>query len=182
MSNNQKHHSQKRGSHLRLIVVTGLPGTGKSTVAKAIAEEIDAILFRTDVIRKSLFPKPSYSLEEQQHVYDEMFVQAHQQLKKHKSVVLDANFSKQIQRDQAVKLAEKAGVEPLILEIICQDEKLIAQRLEKRGNDASDATFRVYLLKKAAYEHLEEPYIQIENCGSLPELKNKIASFIRSLE
>ena len=35
-----------------IIVITGLPGTGKTTIAKALAKEIDAIVFSTDKIRK----------------------------------------------------------------------------------------------------------------------------------
>jgi len=43
-----------------LIVVTGLPGTGKTTIAESLAKEVDAVVFSTDKIRKMIFEKPVY--------------------------------------------------------------------------------------------------------------------------
>ncbi|MCF2241345.1 AAA family ATPase, partial [Halobacterium salinarum] len=49
------------GAEQRLVVVCGLPGTGKTTVSGHAAETLDAELLRTDVVRTDLFPEPDYT-------------------------------------------------------------------------------------------------------------------------
>ena len=53
-----------------VIWITGLPGSGKSTVASALKEEIpDSVILRMDELRKIVTPEPAYSDEEREHVY-----------------------------------------------------------------------------------------------------------------
>ena len=53
-----------------VIWITGLPGSGKSTVALAVKEKIpDAVILRMDEFRKIVTPVPAYSDEEREHVY-----------------------------------------------------------------------------------------------------------------
>ncbi|MFC6734896.1 AAA family ATPase, partial [Halolamina salina] len=75
-----------------LVLVCGLPGTGKSTVAERIAELLPARMLRTDVVRKELFPEPTYEAEESAAVYDELFDRARDRLDAGEHVVLDATF------------------------------------------------------------------------------------------
>jgi predicted kinase len=56
-----------------LFVVCGLQGTGKTAVSRLISWKTGAVLLRTDVIRRELFEKPTYSEEEKNRVYEEMF-------------------------------------------------------------------------------------------------------------
>lgn len=59
-----------------IIIITGLPGTGKTTIANALAKEIDAVVFSTDKIRKKIFRNPVYNEEDKRIVYNELFSQA----------------------------------------------------------------------------------------------------------
>ena len=56
-----------------LIIICGLPGTGKTFIAKKLAPKINAEHLSTDRIRKELFPEPTYSEDEKNKVYVEMF-------------------------------------------------------------------------------------------------------------
>ncbi|PSQ47007.1 kinase, partial [Halobacteriales archaeon SW_6_65_15] len=67
-----------RAESPQLIVVCGLPGVGKTTVAEAIAERVDGRLLRTDVIRKEIISDPDYTAEESRMVYGELFERARQ--------------------------------------------------------------------------------------------------------
>ena len=63
-----------------LVVVCGLPGVGKTTVAEHASERLDGTLLRTDVVRKELFPDPEYTDAEAAAVYDELFARASEEL------------------------------------------------------------------------------------------------------
>ena len=55
---------------MKLIIVCGLQGTGKTTVAKKIAEKINAVILRSDVLRMEILKDPKYTEEEKQKIYD----------------------------------------------------------------------------------------------------------------
>ncbi|MFB6177910.1 MAG: AAA family ATPase, partial [Halobaculum sp.] len=52
-----------------LVVVCGPPGVGKTTVASEAADQVDGTVLRTDVVRKDLFPEPTYDEAETEAVY-----------------------------------------------------------------------------------------------------------------
>jgi predicted kinase len=146
-----------------LVLVCGLPGTGKSTVAKELAKSINGKLLRTDIIRKEVFKKPKYTEREKQNVYELLFSRAEQLLSKNISCVLDGTFYKKSLREKAHDVAKKTGAKFEIIECICP-EKVIHKRMKKRTktSDASDADFRIYEKMKNEYEPIEEKHIVID--------------------
>lgn len=146
-----------------LTIICGLPGTGKSTQAKKIAAKTNAILLRTDTIRKEL-GRSKYSVRDRQAVYREMFLRAGKLLGQAKNIVLDATFSKRENREAAKKLAKDCGATFQLLEIICP-EKIIKERMKRRAGGESEARFREYLKYKKVFEPIEEKHIII-NTGS----------------
>ena len=56
-----------------LVVVCGLPGSGKTFFSRALAKEIDAIVLSSDEMRKTGFAKFGYSPRQKSRVYDLMF-------------------------------------------------------------------------------------------------------------
>lgn len=91
-----------------LVVACGPPGVGKTTVAEAAAH-LDAELLRTDVVRKELFPEPTYTDEEIDRMYRELFARAGGLLETGRSVVLDGTFRRQAQHEAAAGLPAVAG-------------------------------------------------------------------------
>src|SRR6056297_1237834 len=85
-----------------VVVVCGLPGVGKTTVAEDIAERLDGRLLRTDVIRKEILSDPDYTEEEARMVYRELFDRASDRIEDGTSAVLDGTFKEEGYRDHAV--------------------------------------------------------------------------------
>ena len=90
--------------------ITGLPGSGKSTIAQSLAgileqAGIDAVTLNLDQIRKILTPAPTYSEEERELVYRALVLMARVLVEQDcKNVIIDATGNRRKYRDLARKL------------------------------------------------------------------------------
>jgi aminoglycoside phosphotransferase family enzyme len=141
-------------AEVHLVLVGGLPGTGKTTVAQGLADRLGWAVLRSDEVRKELAgldpAEPAvaapfegiYSRARTAEVYRELLRRGEQALGWGESVVLDATWLDPEQRE-AARAAARAG-HAHIHEICCDlsvDEA--AARILARtaaGGDASDAT------------------------------------------
>jgi len=121
---------------MKLIVFSGLPGTGKSVLAESVARELEIPVFAKDwfeatLLRCELVPanpgKPLGSAG-----YQLLTVLAERQLMLGQSVILDSVASTESIRLTWRKLSEKYNAELLVIECICSDEKVHRKRLGVR--------------------------------------------------
>ena len=141
---------------VRLVVIGGLPGTGKSTLARQVAEAVDGTWIRSDVVRKRLAglrPDVSashplgegiYSASATEATYGSMIDSARSDLLLGRNVVLDATFTQPAWRAAARELAERTYTD--LAEFRCvAPMSVIEQRLgqRSRGDGPSDATAEV---------------------------------------
>ncbi len=134
-----------------LLAIGGYSGTGKTTVARALAPLLDpapgALHLRTDVERKHMagvaldqrLPPESYTRAASDAVYARVMAKANRALAAGWPVVIDAAFLDPAERDSAEQLARAngAGFTGLWLEA---DEATLVGRVKGRKGDASDAT------------------------------------------
>ena len=131
----------------RLIAIGGLSGTGKSTLAAALAPSLGARVLRSGVIRKRLFevapetrlPPSAYTAQVSRRVYQTLRLKAGETLAAGYSVIIDAASLKPSERQSFVTVAEAAGVpfSGLWLEAL---RATMDRRLRARRHDASDAS------------------------------------------
>jgi predicted kinase len=165
-------------AHPCLIAVAGLPGSGKSTVARLIAHSVDGLLLRSDEIRKQLFPRPTYTPAEGAQVYARLFALADQGLSQGQSVVLDATFHQSDLRQQAQKIAETHAL-PWRFILVTAPPALVHSRLALRQGDASDADFTVYQSMQARFVPMQGAYDRIHNDGDLPALEAQTRALLK---
>ncbi len=134
----------------RLVVVGGLSGTGKTTLARALAPALGrapgALHLRSDVLRKRLsgvpelerLPASAYTAEASGKVYAALCAMAAEALGTGQAVVLDAVFAKPEERAAVEAVAQAAGVPFTGLWLDAAPE-VMAARVTKRRGDASDA-------------------------------------------
>jgi predicted kinase len=148
---------------MRLILVCGLPGTGKTTVAKKIADKTGSFVFNTDIVRKELFEKPGYTENEKSLIYNLLFEMAEKFLRSAKNVVLDGTFYKKELRERVRKIAEKMNSDFHLVEVKCE-EKILKGRMGKRKKEKtpSDADFGVYMKIKKEFEPISEKHFVID--------------------
>ncbi len=134
-----------------LVAVGGLSGTGKTLLARALADSLDpppgAAVLRSDVARKQHFqvdeterlPADAYRPQVNAIVYRILTGQAEQILAQRHSVILDAVFAKPAERRAIADAARKLGL-PFAGLFLVSDLATRASRVEHRSGDASDAT------------------------------------------
>jgi len=139
-----------------LIMMTGLSGTGKSTLAWMLGSVLNAPVFSSDTIRKQLagiegsantkWQEGIYAPEWNERTYNRLFELASNTLTIGKPVILDAAFLTKKQRERAAELAHVHTLKLIVVETVCSDE-IVHQRLEQRRRDASsnsDADVQIY--------------------------------------
>jgi predicted kinase len=161
------------GAEPSLIVVCGLPGTGKTTVAGAVAERLDANRYRSDVIRKELRAEPDYTDAETRAVYGELFQRARRSLDGGTDVVLDATFRARSDRRQAAAVAAAAGASCTVVEVECETA-VDRERIDRRTDDASDADFEIYLQLRDEFDPIEGEHATVDNSGSLAATRRAV--------
>lgn len=145
-----------------LLLVGGLPGTGKSTLARTISAKHGFEWLRSDVVRKELagipetqsasvgFEQGIYDSAWTQHTYDELTRRAEALLLQGGRVLVDASFRGDAQRLQFIALARSLGVPCLFLHCEATPET-VRQRLAGRRGDASDADWAVFLTAQKSW-------------------------------
>jgi predicted kinase len=162
-----------------LVMVMGLPGSGKSFFAKALAKEIGAEYLGSDELRKELGLMGHYSLDNKLVVYQEMFLRAKELHKSGKSAVLDGTFFLQQVRDLFIFLARSLSWKMSIIQISA-DEDLITKRLSKPRED-SEADLGVYQKIKSEFEPIQEKHLSLPSLdGNLVENLEKALEFIQA--
>jgi len=136
--------------HISMVAIGGLSGSGKSTVAAAIAHCVGtapgARILATDRVRKYMagvspetrLPSSSYTKESSAQVYAALYEQAEQILAGGYSVIADGVFSRQEERARIKQCAVRAGVPFRGIWLEAKPDTLIA-RVEARTGDPSDA-------------------------------------------
>ena len=154
------------GSRPSILVVMGRIGTGKSTVAKQIASELDWPVFSSDEIRKTLAGVPLnvrtapelrdkvYSGQMTDRTYEKLLENGLAALATHSGVVLDATFSSRRKRERLRNQCTKAGIHLQVIELAADGEE-IQERLKARGEtvaELSDARLEDLKKLSAGYE------------------------------
>lgn len=143
-----------------IIIVCGLPGSGKSYFASRLAGEINSEYVNSDRLRKDMFQSRTYSEQEKTAVYNAMLERMNEAINNQRNLVIDATFHySKIRQRFITKAAGKANI--IFIEVRA-DENLIKERL-KAKREYSEADFEIYQLIRSKWEDLREPYLLLES-------------------
>ena len=153
-----------------LVVMVGVPGSGKSFLARAISETLGAELVQTDAVRKVLFRRPRYTAAETRAVYATCRRRLAAGLKVGRRVVFDATNLQESTRASLCRIAEQHGA-VIVVVATYATETVIRARLtaRQRGHDprdVSDADWAVYLTLRRAAEPIGRPHLVANTCAS----------------
>ncbi|MDE2788510.1 MAG: ATP-binding protein [Chloroflexota bacterium] len=153
------------GASPSLVILCGLPGTGKSHFARELVRRAPFVWLNSDRTRKLLVDTPSYSRREHRRVFSAMHVLTRGYLRDGYSVVFDATNLNENVRRPLYSSADAAGVEPLIIRFTAPSE-LVRRRLTDRAEGVgeasqSDATWDVYSRMAVADQPVPRPHLLV---------------------
>lgn len=183
-----------------LLLVGGLPGTGKSTLAQGLSQQAGFEVIRSDVVRKELagirmdektpphLRETIYTPAWTERTYAECLRRAEQLWWEGKRVIVDATFHTEAQRRPFLEAAVRWGVPGGML--VCQaDTEILRQRLASRKHDVSDADWSVHLQLAEEWEEpaapMGRPLLQQVHCistsGSAEDNLSQALAVLREL-
>lgn len=162
-----KEHAEITKRDPQLIVVFGLPGSGKSTFAHKLGEAMEARVINSDIVRDDFLLRGNYANKAKEKVYAEMLKMAVAFIKKGNSVILDGTFYKEKLRRNVVNKARELHLIPHFIEVKA-DEDVIRDRISGKRKE-SDADYDVYLTIRAQFEPLCSYHLIVHSDTETPE-------------
>ncbi|MBW1704437.1 MAG: ATP-binding protein [Deltaproteobacteria bacterium] len=180
-----KFTDSETGIHRDLILLAGLPGTGKTTVAKEFARQTQALHFDIDEVKRVVVPAdevtedidpPEYRFKyysETIRRLPELFAKTSAQ-----TVILDETFHLRNFRDFWNESARALNIRVHWIEVVC-DEEIVKERLsigKNRGNHIlGNKAIPMYLLFKEAFEPMKAPYEVVDTSKDvIPQIQRII--------
>ena len=164
-----------------MIIVSGLPGSGKSYFASRLAQRTGARYINSDLVRREIDARGQYAFEDKLTVYEEMARRTSEEIRQGNTVIADATFYREEMRNLFVTLAKLLHEKVCFIEIVAREE-LIRERLKQPRLD-SEADFSVYELVKAQYEQQKEDRLILESGNdNIEDMITKGEEYIKAFD
>src|SRR5437867_1987439 len=169
-----------------IVIMAGLPGTGKSVLCRALAKQIGGVVLDKDIIRAALFPpeRIEYSPAQDDFCQSVMleaagYLLAHD---RHAVIFFDGRtFSRRYQIEAVIESAQKFGTPFRTIECTCSEETA-RQRLERDQaaghHPAANRSFDLYQRLKATFERIADPKLIVDTDQPLEDCVADAGEFI----
>lgn len=168
--------------HPVLVILSGLPGTGKTYFARRLVERVPLAMLESDALRKLLVRSPSYTARESTRLFRAVHETIDGLLAREIPVLLDATNTRESHREQLYKIADRHGASavPVLMDA---PEATVRRRLEERAveggrPDRSDADWDVYLKLRAAWEPIRTEHLVVNSSQDIRPAVEEIANEI----
>ncbi|MFC1915254.1 AAA family ATPase [Chloroflexota bacterium] len=160
------------------IVVSGLPGTGKSYFCRKLAERLPFVILESDPLRKTLFPSPTYSALESSRLFQAIHHLIAELLKKGIPLILDATNLSERYRERLYNIADRLNAKLVLVRVEAPPE-VIYQRLKGRSEGIksesnSDADWAVFQKMKPTVQKISRNHFAVDTSRDIAPVLDKI--------
>lgn len=161
-----------------LVVISGLPGSGKSYFSRKLAEQLPSVIVESDAVRKALFPLPNYGEAESHRVFLVCHHLIYDLLQRGRSVILDATNLEESNREQLYRIADSVRAKTVIVRVEAPEE-VIKERLERRQaeptpGEHSDAGWEVYRKMRLKVEPIRRQHFVVDTSRDISPVIAKV--------
>ncbi len=168
-----------------IVIMAGLPATGKSTLSRELAGRCAGIVLDKDILRSTLFPPQylEYSSEQDDFCQSLLLETAAYLLRKHPAldIFLDGRtFSRDYQVERVIAAAAEMRTPWRIIECVCSEETA-RERLERdTGHLARNRDYGLYQRLKNEFETLREPKLVVDTDAPLEKCVDAAYAWLKS--
>lgn len=163
-----------------LITFAGLPGSGKTTVSRLVADHLGATYLRVDGIESAIGAHLG-PLRDSPVGYVVAERIAADQLRAGRTVVVDAVNAVEPARDGWRRLASDLNVPVRFVEVVCTDRGLHQQRVEARTSDLPGLVVPTWGdVTDLRWEPFAEPRVLVDNTGAAEDAVERVLRQIRT--
>lgn len=160
------------------VVVSGLPGTGKTFFCQKLAERQPFCILESDALRRALFPSPYYSADENTRLFAACHSLIEWLLNKGAPVIFDATNLSERHREHLYRIGDRTGAK-LILVRVEAPPAVTYKRLQARTNSTtpenkSDADWAVYSQMKPRVEKIRRNHFAVDTSQDITPVIDKI--------
>ena len=164
------------------VVVSGLPGTGKSFFCHKLAENSPFCILESDAMRKTLFPSPDYSFAESTRLFLACDNLIEELLQKGVPLIFDATNLSERNRERLYRISDRAGAK-LVLVRVEAPLATVYERLKVRSEatnpeDKSDAGWEVYSRMKPRVDRIKRNHFAVDTSRDIAPVIDKIVRMI----
>jgi len=145
-----------------IVLLSGLPGTGKTTFAHALAERVPLRHIESDAVRRQLFARPQYTRDEHARVFRVVERRAREALEQGELAVIDATNLTRKDRRRFVRLGRETDV-PLVAVRLVAPGETVKERLGRPRDGWSEADFAVHEMMKGRAQPFSVPVVVVDS-------------------
>jgi len=165
------------------VVVSGLPGTGKSYFCRKLAEKAPFCIVESDALRKVLFNSPSYSQEESTRLFAACHALIEQLLQDGIPVILDATNLSEYHREHLYAISDRTKARLILVRVEAPSE-LVYERLGARNSsmanpeDKSDANGEIYRRMQSRVDRIRRNHLAVDTSRDIMPVIDRIIRLI----
>ncbi len=161
-----------------LILLSGLPGTGKSYFSRMLSERMEILVLESDHLRRVLFPVPDYSSMENSRLFQACHLLIEDLLDKHVPVLFDATNLVERKREHLYSITDRLKAKLIIVRVSAPEEE-VQRRLQLRTEGAdkdgnSDADWEVYSRMRTSMEPIRRNHFVVDTSRDVTPVLDKV--------
>jgi predicted kinase len=160
------------------VVVSGLPGTGKSYFCRKLAERLPFPILESDNLRKVLSSNPDYGAEESNRLFQACHCLIEELLRRGIPLIFDATNLVERNREHLYRIADTVEAKLILVRVEAPPD-VVRQRLNNRSStagrqDRSDADWRVYRKMKSSAQRIRRNHFAVDTSRDISPVVDKV--------